>query len=122
MSRRLLLLSYVATRSGNRYTFPVSNRSIDRHPTVLTPRSETNWWKNFRDPHECVPSSREGTPRATGEVVGDDDRETVTSAYLESSRLMQFAFGSYEVGSGRTDDVRPRLVAVRFRLEADVLS
>ncbi|MCW8171939.1 hypothetical protein [Natrialba swarupiae] len=122
VSRRLLVLSYVATRSGKRYTFPVSYRSVDGHPTVLTPRSATNWWKNFRDPHECVLHLRGRELPATGEVVGDDERDAITSAYLESSRLIRLVFGSHEIEADRTDDTSPRLVAVRFRLETDVVS
>lgn len=112
-SRWLLLVSYEGRRSGRRYTFPVVYAERNDGLIVVTPKTETTWWRNFATPHPCSVWLR-GTGRtAVGEVVRADERSAALATYVEAHGLLGRFFGvstATEPGADHHED----LVVVRF--------
>lgn len=87
-SRWILLVSYEGRRSGRRYTFPVAYARRDGSLVVVTPRSESQWWKNFRRPRPCTVRYRGVDRDATGEVVTGDERTPLLRRYFQTHGAM----------------------------------
>ncbi len=116
----LILISYVGPRSGRRYTFPVAFHEDDGTVIVLTPTRESNWWRNFRQARECRIWLRGRKHLATGEVVTEDDRESLLAPFFEKNRLLGRLLGmDSDVTTDSEKRTRPtgQLAVVRFFLE-----
>lgn len=88
VSDRLVLVSYVGSRSGRRYTFPVAYHQRDGTIVAVTPKRESNWWRKFQDPRECRVWLRGNEYTVTGELVTDDERELLLAEYVEDHGLL----------------------------------
>lgn len=111
VSGQLVLVSYVGARSGHRYTFPVLYGRHGDALVAVTPRRESCWWRQFREPRPCTVWLRGTARSATGEVVEDATRERLLAAYRAAHPLAARFLGF--------DDGRPdrTLAVVRFRLD-----
>lgn len=119
-SRWLVLVSYVGRRSGRRFTFPVAYARSDGAVVAVTPKGESNWWRNFREPRECR-VWLEGTEyAATGAVVTGDERGSLLATYFESHGLLG-RFLRSDADPAATPDRLSRansdLAVVRFTLD-----
>ncbi|WP_435358660.1 nitroreductase/quinone reductase family protein [Haloarchaeobius sp. DFWS5] len=120
-STRLILLSYAGRRSGKQYTIPVVYTRVDGALVVVTPRSESVWWRNFRESHPCSVWYRGEERSATGTVVSGPERRRLLSAYVDEHGLLARSLG-VRPGSvdadADTNDGTPadHLVVVRLTL------
>ena len=80
----LVLVSYAGRRSGRRYTFPVAYHRLDEAIVVVTPKRESNWWRNFQESRECRVWLRGNAYTATGKLVTTDERASLIAAYFET--------------------------------------
>ncbi|MFB6135679.1 MAG: nitroreductase/quinone reductase family protein [Halobacteriaceae archaeon] len=119
-SEWLLLVSYVGPRSGRPHTFPVAYHRLDGAVVAVTPKRESDWWRNFRDSRDCRVWLRGAERGATGDVVTGAERGALLAEYFESHRLLGRMLGP-EVGPGATPDqladANPDLSVVRFTLD-----
>lgn len=84
--------------------------------TVITPRQESEWWKNFTEPTACRVWYRGVERPATGEIVTGTDRRVLQRDYFETHALVSRLWGissETEAYQGPFDE----LVVVRFRIE-----
>ncbi|EMA46484.1 hypothetical protein [Halobiforma nitratireducens] len=125
-SSALTLVAYTGHRSGTRYTIPVAYARVeaagDAAIVVLTPKTETVWWTNFREPTACTLRLRGRRRPATGEVVDDDPPRTdLLESYVEQRRLLAWLLGLRKRpwGDDARRDLDPdeHLAVVRFSLE-----
>ena len=84
----LALVSYVGRHNGQRYTFPVAYHQLDGAIVAMTPKPETNWWRNFQKSRECRVWLRGKEYTATGELVTDDERDSLIAGYVETHGLL----------------------------------
>lgn len=88
VSNWLLLVSYVGSKSGRRYTFPVAYKRFDTGVVAVTPKHESNWWKNFRTARQCTIWIRGRRGSVTGTLVTDDDRQQLLTDYFDTYRFL----------------------------------
>lgn len=120
VSNWLVLVSYVGRRSGRQYTFPVAYHHLDDAVVAVTPKGESNWWRNFHEPRECHVWFDGTEHAATGALVTGDERGPLLAEYFETHGLLRRALG------GETDQpsspeqlarANPELAVVRFALD-----
>lgn len=99
MSRWLLLVEYEGRRSGRRYRFPASYSVVGDDLVVVTPRSESGWWPNFREARRCTVWWRGEERLVVGEVVAGDERERLLAAYLDDNWTMRRWLANSEASS-----------------------
>ncbi|WP_225316400.1 MULTISPECIES: hypothetical protein [Haloferax] len=119
VSRWFLLVSYVGKRSGRRYTFPVAYATAGEDLVVVTPKADSNWWKNFRTPMMCYVWYRGDRRTVIGEVVTGETATRLLDNYVSAHRLMARGLGFSGDQSNRAaelDDARKALAVVRFSL------
>ncbi|MFB6184600.1 MAG: hypothetical protein ABEI96_08605 [Haloarculaceae archaeon] len=117
-SRWLVLVSYVGPRSGRRYAFPVVYHRVGDAVVAVTPRTESNWWRNFRTPRRCTVWLRGTNYAASGAVVTGDERGPLVDAYFERHGLVGRMLGSDRGGRSRARPYED-LAVVRFALDAE---
>ncbi|ELY96157.1 hypothetical protein C482_16333 [Natrialba chahannaoensis JCM 10990] len=83
----LALVSYVGRHSGQRYTFPVAYHQLNGAIIAMTPKRETNWWRNFQKSRECRVWLRGKEYTAMGELA-DDERDSLIAGYVETHGLL----------------------------------
>lgn len=88
VSGRLALVSYVGRHSGQRYTIPVAYDQVDGAIVATTPKRETNWWRNFQNSRNCRVWLQGKEYSAIGELVTDDDRDSLIAGYVETHSLL----------------------------------
>lgn len=118
VSGRLTLISYVGCRSGQRYTFPVAYHHLDGAIVAVTPKEETNWWRNFQHVRECRVWLRGKEYSASGKLVTEEERDQLLAGYIESHGLIGRILGVDPVPgeqsqSGESDH---GLAVVRFAI------
>ncbi|MFB6108511.1 MAG: nitroreductase/quinone reductase family protein [Haloplanus sp.] len=116
-----VLVSYVGRRSGRRYTFPVAYHRLDGAIVVATPKRESNWWRNFREPRSCRVWLRGDARAATGEVVTGDERGALLAAYVERHPRLGRLLGVDAALVARPDRLAESsrdVAVVRFVLDA----
>ncbi|WP_410765075.1 hypothetical protein [Haloferax sp. DFSO60] len=109
-SRWVVLVSYVGPKSGTRYTFPVAYERVGSALVVVTPKAESNWWKNFRRPMECFVWFHGKRRNVTGEVVEDERKLSLLRRYAEGHRLAARELGL----SGDSSEEHPEIAVVQF--------
>ncbi|WP_458208873.1 hypothetical protein [Haladaptatus sp. NG-SE-30] len=120
VSKWLILVSYVGCRSGRTYTFPVAYRQIDDAVVAVTPKHESNWWRNFHDSRECRVWLRGTEHTATGELVTSDERGLLLGEYFENHRLLGRMLGSdidSAASPAKLAAANQNLAVVRFTLD-----
>ena len=118
VSGRLTLISYVGRRSGQRYTFPVAYHPLDGAVVAVTPKEETNWWRNFQHARECRVWLRGKEYNATGTVVTGEECDTLLAGYVDSHGVLGRILGvdpipEEQSQSGESDH---GLAVVRFAI------
>jgi hypothetical protein len=116
----LLLVSYVGKTSGRRYTFPVAYARAGDDIVVVTPRADTNWWKNFRDPLQCYVWFRGDRYTAIGGVVTGETATQLLSVYASTRRLIARELGLSGDSSRRAADLDARqngIAVIRFTFD-----
>lgn len=93
MSGRLALISYIGHRSERRYTFPVAYHQLDGSIVAVTPKGKTNWWRNFQKSRKCRVWLQGKEYTAIGELVTDDDRDSLVAGYVETHSLLGHLLG-----------------------------
>lgn len=100
--------------------FAVAYHQLDGTVVAVTPKRESNWWRNFQQPRECRVWIRGKEHIATGELVTDDDRDSLLAAYLENNELIGRMLGLDTDSTADSDQVtesRTELVLVRFGID-----
>lgn len=99
------------------YTFPVAYQQFNDAVVAVTPKQESNWWRNFHDSHECRVLLRGTEHSATGELVTGDERGLLLTEYFESHGLLGRMLGS-EIDAASSPDqlaeANRDLAVVRF--------
>ncbi|WP_323173650.1 hypothetical protein [Natrialba sp. PRR66] len=72
LSRWLLVLTYRGRRSGREFSTPVLYWRRNTNVFLLTPKRQTNWWKNFRGGHPLSMRYRGREVSGIGEVKTDE--------------------------------------------------
>lgn len=116
-SRWVLLVSYEGRRSGRQYTFPVAYARRGGSLVAVTPRSESQWWKNFRRPHSCTVWYRGVERDATGELVTGDERTPLLRRYFGTHGALGRSLGVS--ANARDADEFEGIAVVRFDLGDD---
>ncbi|WP_090384181.1 nitroreductase/quinone reductase family protein [Natronobacterium texcoconense] len=112
----LVLVTYRGRRSGREYTIPVAYARDDGPLVAVTPKSETIWWTNFREPAACVVRLQGTREAAIGELVTDDaERAELLEVYAEQRRLLGRVLG---LGDRDGDSSGDELAVVRFSLDS----
>ncbi|AFZ72966.1 nitroreductase/quinone reductase family protein [Natronobacterium gregoryi] len=112
----LVLVTYRGRRSGREYTMPVAYARDDGTLVAVTPKSETIWWTNFREPAACTVRFRGTREPAIGEVVTDDGKRTrLLEVYAGQRRLLARVLGITDRDGDSSGD---ELAVVRFSLDA----
>lgn len=116
VSRRLLLVSYTGRRTGRRYRFPVLYSRRGASLTVITPKRESEWWKNFTEPMVCQIWYRGVERPATGELITGTDRRVLLRDYIEAHGVVNRLWG---ISNGKRvhQNHGTGLVVVRFRID-----
>jgi len=111
LSWRFLVLSYEGRKSGTRYETPVAYWEREGEIVLTTPAAETNWWRNFRTPHDCRVLVRGEWRTGVGAVVDDTERvrEHLAYATRTARRLTLDEWPSSET----LDELAEALVLVR---------
>lgn len=121
-SGRLALLSYVGPKTGRRYTFPVAYVRSDDEAIVVTPKRDTDWWRNFQDSRRCTLWLR-GTERAAvGTVVTGEDRNSLLVDYFDVHGVLgwMLGFGGDPTASpDRFAEAKRDLAVIRFALDGE---
>jgi hypothetical protein len=120
VSNWLVLLSYEGRRSGRRYTFPVAYKRIGDGIVVVTPMSDSNWWKNFQESQECVVWLRGTEYSANGGVVTDEERPDLILEYFDTYGILGriLGFGGHPASSpDQLAQAKRSLAVVRFDLD-----
>lgn len=118
-SNWLVLLSYEGRRSGKRFTFPVAYKRIGDGIVVITPMSDSNWWKNFQESQECVVWFRGTEYSASGELVTDDESTDLLVEYFDTYGILGriLGFGGHPASSTEQfTQAKRSLAVVRFDL------
>ncbi|ODR81720.1 hypothetical protein BG842_17735 [Haladaptatus sp. W1] len=87
---------------------------------AVTPKQESNWWRNFREARQCRVWLRGTGHTATGELVTRHERRVLLGEYFENHRLLRRMFGSEinpVVSPDQPDEVNHDLAVVRFTLD-----
>lgn len=116
----LVLVSYVGCRSGRRYTFPVAYHQLDGAIVAVTPKRETNWWRNIQGPRECRVWLHGREYTATAALVTDKGRDSLLAGYVEDHPLLGRILGvetDPAAPPGRRVDSSHDLAVVRFALD-----
>ncbi|WP_416839315.1 hypothetical protein [Haloferax sp. DFSO52] len=116
-SRWFVLVSYVGPKSGRRYTFPVTYASAGDELVVVTPKADSNWWKNFHSRTTCRLWYRGARRAALGEVVTGETAIELLDTYASTYGYMARSLGvSGDSGDYRTSlkDAAQTLAIVRF--------
>ncbi|POG54571.1 hypothetical protein [Haloferax marisrubri] len=123
-SRWFVLVSYVGPKSGRRYWFPVAYAVAGGGIVAVTPKAESNWWKNFRRPMACRLWYRGQRREATGEVVTGEFAADLLDRYAAAHGLLAGELGISETVGGRTatddgarDAARDDVAVVLFRFD-----
>ncbi|WP_424008537.1 hypothetical protein [Haloferax denitrificans] len=119
-SRWFALVSYVGPKSGRRYTFPVAYAVAGGGIVAVTPKAESNWWKNFRRPMACRLWYRGQRREATGEVVTGESAADLLDRYAAAHGLLARELGIPEQGAGRVaggEAARDDFAVVLFRFD-----
>ncbi|MFC7203876.1 hypothetical protein ACFQJC_10135 [Haloferax namakaokahaiae] len=109
-SRWTILVTYLGPKSGRRYTFPVAYERVGPSLVVVTPKAESNWWKNFRRPMNCFVWYRGHRRSVTGEVVEDERKRSLLRRYADGHRLAARELG---IADGPVED-HPEIAVVQF--------
>lgn len=116
----LILVSYVGSRSGRRYTFPIAYHQLDGAIVAATPKGESNWWRNFQQPRECRVWLRGTEYTVTGELLTGDERNPLLAEYVENHGLLGRMLGVDTDSTARSDqrvESNPDVAVVRFNLD-----
>ncbi|KAB1196649.1 MULTISPECIES: nitroreductase/quinone reductase family protein [Haloferax] len=116
-SRWFVLLSYVGPKSGRRYTFPVAYARDGDGVVVVTPKADSNWWKNFRTPTTCRLWYRGARRAAVGAVVTGEGAIELLDTYASTHGYVARSLGvSDEPEEYRTslEETAKTLAVVRF--------
>ncbi|WP_241175234.1 nitroreductase/quinone reductase family protein [Natronolimnobius sp. AArcel1] len=106
----LVLLTYRGQQSGRGYTIPIAYARADGSLVAVTPKAETIWWTNFRQPTACTLHVRGEQRLAAGELIDDDaDRAALLAVYARQRRILARLLG--------IDTAESELAVVRFSLE-----
>ncbi|WP_245835404.1 nitroreductase/quinone reductase family protein [Natronolimnobius baerhuensis] len=110
----LVLVTYRGQKSGRVYTIPIAYARADGVLVAVTPKAETIWWTNVREPTACTLHVRGNRRPAEGELIEDDaERAELLAAYAGQRRVLARLVG--------IDTARPtaenELAVVRFTLE-----
>ena len=120
ISNWLVLLSYEGRRSGRQYTFPVAYKRLDDRIVVVTPKQDSNWWKNFQESQECTVWLRETEYSASGALVTDDERTDLIVEYFDTygilGRILDFG-GNPAASPEQLTQAKRSLAVVRFDLD-----
>ncbi|WP_411968305.1 hypothetical protein [Haloferax sp. YSSS75] len=119
-SRWFVLVSYVGPKSGRRYTFPVAYARDGMDLVVVTPKADSNWWKNFRSPTTCRLWYRGARRAAVGDVAEDESARQLLSTYTSTlpfaARSLGISADSANDGATPEDAAHETLAVVRFSL------
>ncbi|MFB6166545.1 MAG: hypothetical protein ABEJ31_15405 [Haloarculaceae archaeon] len=121
-SRWLVLVSYEGPRSGRRYTFPVAYHRRDGAVVAVTPATESNWWRTFRQPYPARVWLRGRRYETTGERVTGEAAERLLSEYFGTHSLLARLLGfprDLAAAPAERDRAMRELAVVRFELSTD---
>ena len=111
----LVLVTYRGRRTGREYTIPVAYARTDGTLVAVTPKSETVWWTNFREPTACALRLRGERRPAEGVVVTDEATRTdLLETYAAQRRVLARVLGVAPTRGA--DSTRRDLAVVRFSL------
>lgn len=116
-SNWLVLVSYEGSKSGRRYTFPVAYKRLDTEVIAVTPKHETNWWKNFRNSRRCTIWFRGRRRSATGTLTTGDDRHQLLAEYFDTHRILGRILGfegESTTSADQPEQANQDLAVVRF--------
>ena len=119
VSDRFALISYIGRRSGQRYTFPGAYHRLNGAIVVVTPKGETNWWRNFQEARECFVWLRGKEYTAMVKLVSDEEREPLLVAYVRTHGLLGRILGvnaTFEAPSRPVESING-LAVVRFIID-----
>ena len=126
LSRDILLLSWTGTKSGKRYTLPISYTELHGHLYLCTRPDGSGWWRHLRRTREVEVVLRGARLRATATVLDPASPEALDGLRAFLSRNPGTGRLLYNVAtdaSGRPierDLEREVLASVVVRLEPGV--
>ena len=113
VSRWCMLITYEGRQTGREFTTPVLYTRHDDAIVVVTSRTATAWWANFRDGHRANLWLAGEQVAVTGEAIVDSDAVDTSRHWLRA-RGIHWRLVLGVIGRSNTDRPEP-LVIVRFR-------
>ncbi len=122
VSSSILLITFTGSKSGQRYSTPVSYDQDGQTVTILTKKLR-KWWKNFETHPEVELRIAGRTVRGRASAsVGDEALQPVLAGFLERHPHDSQAYGITLGPDGKVDPAMvqallPQIVIVRVALE-----